>query len=83
MLTLVVRIRKSQLSDPLSYHPGPDQNLYYLQLVRHVDPADPKLQNLSMIQVNNRITGKSLDEDPVLMVSQKSEISNQHNDSLQ
>jgi hypothetical protein len=34
-------------------------------------------------QGNNRITRRSPSEDPVLMVSQKPEISNQNNDSLQ
>jgi hypothetical protein len=36
-----------------------------------------------MTQGNNRKTGRSPDEDPILMVSQKPEISNQTNDSLQ
>ena len=36
-----------------------------------------------MTQSNNRIARKSPDEDLILMVSQKSEILNQTNDSLQ
>ena len=38
---------------------------------------------ISRIQGNNRITMRSPNKDPILMVSQKPEISNQTNDSLQ
>lgn len=38
---------------------------------------------ISMTQINNRITGKSLDEDPILMISYKAKISNQIYDLLQ
>jgi hypothetical protein len=38
---------------------------------------------ISMTQGNNRITLRSPSEDPILMVSQKPETSNQTNDSLQ
>jgi hypothetical protein len=41
--------------------------------------ADPKLQDL---QGNSRITRRSPNENPMLLVSQKPEISNQTNDSL-
>ena len=37
---------------------------------------------ISMTLGNNRIT-RSLNEDPILMVSQKPEVSNEINDSLQ
>jgi hypothetical protein len=38
---------------------------------------------ISMTQGNNRITGMRPGDDPVLMMSQKPETSNQTNDSLQ
>jgi hypothetical protein len=38
---------------------------------------------ISMTQGNNRITGRSQDEDPILMVSQKPGMFNQTNDTLQ
>jgi hypothetical protein len=42
----------------------------------------PKLR-ISMTQSNNRITERSPGEDPILMMSQKPEILNQTNASLQ
>jgi hypothetical protein len=44
-----------------------------------VRAADPKLPDL---HDNNRITGRSPSEDPIWMVAQEPEISNQTNDSL-
>ena len=41
-------------------------------------PADPEL-GISRAQGNNRITGRSPGEDPILMVSQKPETLNQNN----
>jgi hypothetical protein len=47
----------------------------------------PVLQNqncrISMTQGNNRMSERSLGEDPVLKVQQKPEASNQTNDSMQ
>ena len=42
----------------------------------------PQSCRISMTQGNNRITGRSPSEDPVLMVSQKPEAWNQTNDSF-
>ena len=49
------------------------------ELLEYVKGPVPLIQRcrISMTQGNNRITGRSPDEDPVLMVSQKPEISNQ------
>ena len=41
--------------------------------------SDPKDFRTSIAKGNNRITGRRPSEDPILMVSQKPEISNQTN----
>jgi hypothetical protein len=91
-LTLMVQIKESQWTDQLSYHPGPEPELwvlhpkiYIFKWLGHVKGSILLIQSfrLSMTQGNNRITGKRPKKDPILMVSQKPEISNQINDLLQ
>ena len=55
------------------------------ELLEYMKGAILQIQScsISTTQGNNRITGRSPNEDPILMVSQKPETSNQTNDSLQ
>jgi len=80
----VVCVWESWEADQLSYYPGTDpgygldQHLPYLGTVGalgRTNPADPKLQNLLDTEY---LRGNQ--ENPVSMVSQKPEVSNQTND---
>lgn len=70
----------------LSYHPCQIQSpeLVHPKSVSSKNSWDMVIQNcrISMTQGNNKITRKSLDEDPLLIVSQNPEISNQNNEDM-
>lgn len=90
-LTLVVQIRESR---PAQLSPRPTFRCFQLahskiyiicELLGDLKGPDPLTQGfrMSKTQGNNRITGKSPGEDPILMVSQEPETLNRPNDSLQ
>jgi hypothetical protein len=68
------QIQGSELAYPKIYH------LLLVGIWGRASPAVPMLQ-VFMTQSNNRITG-SPNEDPILMLSQKTETLNQTNNSL-
>jgi hypothetical protein len=66
-----------------SYYPGPNPGLCeWLSWIKRQVLLIQSCK-ISMTQGNNRITERSPGEDPILTMSQKPEISNQINDSLQ
>ena len=92
-LSLVVQIKETGHNDQHSYHPAHIQgselshpNIYIICKGLGIKQGPVLLFQscrISMTQSNNRITGRSPGEHPVLMVSEKPKVSNQTNDSLQ
>ena len=88
----MVQIRESWHTDQLSYHHTPMQGselahpkIYIIyELLGCVKGPVLLIQSckISMTQGNNRMTRRQPSEDPVLMVSQKSEILSQTNQCL-
>jgi hypothetical protein len=78
-LTLVVNMRKSRQAHQLNYNSGPDpglrigpcQDCISSGMIGTCKRASPAAQSfrISVVQGNNRITGRSLEEGPILMVS--------------
>ena len=89
----MVQMREIWHTDQLRYHPGQIQgsDLAHPKICIICEwlgcMKGPVLLiqscRISMTQGNNRITGMRPGDDPVLMMSQKPETSNQTNDSLQ
>lgn len=81
-LTLVVLVQESWRANQLIYYPGPGPNICPIyNLLKGASSTDPKLLDLHGTG-QYRIYKRSPTEDPVLKVWQKSEASNQTNDSF-
>lgn len=85
--------KASRLINPATYHPGPGPNLEGAhsnthlrnELLEHVTGLDLQIQISwnSMMQGNRRIFKRSSSKDPLSIVKQKPEASNQISDPLQ